>query len=164
MTKRELVDMFKNIIFPKQAEDLLEINYEGLGELDKREYLRDTSILIMLAEKGLKSEQEHVLEKDGTLIVTTEHYKNVGRVLVQYGTNGTLFYQDQEPFMNKPCISSKACEHDKEVVLGKIRAEIEQNAYPIVHGVNNHEKGMTLYGVLQIIDKYKAESEETVEE
>lgn len=46
----------------------------------------------------------------------------------------------------------------------KIRAEIEQNAYPIVHGVNNHEKGMTLYGVLQIIDKYKAESEETVEE
>ena len=42
-------------------------------------------------------EQEPVLEKDGTLIVTTEHYKNVGRVLVQYGTNGTLFYQDREP-------------------------------------------------------------------
>lgn len=40
--------------------------------------------------------------------------------------------------------------------LDKIRAEIEQNAYPIVHGVNNHEKGMTLYGVLQIIDKYRA--------
>lgn len=57
MTKRELVDMFKNIIFPKQAEDLLKINYEGLGELDKREFLRDTLILIMLAEKGLKSEQ-----------------------------------------------------------------------------------------------------------
>ena len=44
--------------------------------------------------------------------------------------------------------------------LNDIRAEIEQNAYPIVHGVNNHEKGMTLYGILQIIDKYKAESEE----
>lgn len=44
-------------------------------------------------------------------------------------------------------------------VLDKIRAEIEQNAYPIVHGVNNHELGMTLYGILQIIDKYKAESE-----
>lgn len=58
MTKRELIDMFKNIIFPKQAEDLLKINYEELGELDKREYLRDTSILIKLAEKGLKSEQE----------------------------------------------------------------------------------------------------------
>ena len=60
MTKREVIDMFKNIIFPKQAEDLLKINYEGLGELDKREYLRDTSTLIMLAEKGLKSEQEIV--------------------------------------------------------------------------------------------------------
>lgn len=60
MTKRELIDMFKNKIFPKQAEDLLKINYEGLGELDKREYLRDTSILIMLAEKGLKTEQDIV--------------------------------------------------------------------------------------------------------
>lgn len=41
----------------------------------------------------------------------------------------------------------------KSDVLDKIRAEIEQNAYPIVHGVNSHEKGMTLYGILQIIDK-----------
>lgn len=40
-------------------------------------------------------------------------------------------------------------------MLDKIRAEIEQNAYPIVHGVNNHEKGMTLYGILQVIDKYR---------
>ena len=46
------------------------------------------------------------------------------------------------------------------IPLDDLRAEIEQNAYPIVHGVNNHEKGMTLYGILQIIDKYKAESEE----
>ena len=52
-------------------------------------------------------------------------------------------------------------EIEQEPVLDKIKAEIEQNAYPIVHGVNNHEKGMTLYGVLQIIDKYKAESEKT---
>jgi hypothetical protein len=45
---------------------------------------------------------------------------------------------------------------DKETVLDQIRAEIEQNAYPIVHGVNNHEKGMTLNGILRVIDKYKA--------
>lgn len=43
----------------------------------------------------------------------------------------------------KPC--------NRAVILGKAieeleRAEIEQNAYPIVHGVNNHELGMTLYG------------------
>ena len=46
-----------------------------------------------------------------------------------------------------------------DAVLDKIRTEIEQNAYPIVHGVNNHEKGMTLYGILQIIDKYKGDKE-----
>lgn len=78
--------------------------------------------------------------------------------------NELLDELEQEPFMNKVCVSSKVCEHDKEVVLGKIRAEIEQNAYPIVHGVNNHELGMTLHGILQVIDKYKAESEKTVEE
>lgn len=44
-------------------------------------------------------------------------------------------------------------------VLDKIIAEIEQNAYPIVHGVNDHELGMTLYGILQVIDKYR-ESED----
>jgi len=54
----------------------------------------------------------------------------------------------------------EAIEMCKVDVLDKIRAEIEQNSYPIVHGVNNHEKGMTLYGILQVIDKYKAESEE----
>lgn len=42
-------------------------------------------------------EQQPILEKDGTLIVTTEHYENVDRVLVQHGTSGTLFYQDHEP-------------------------------------------------------------------
>jgi len=50
-------------------------------------------------------------------------------------------------------------QEEQESILDKIRTEIEQNAYPIVHGVNNHELGMTLYGILQIIDKYKAESE-----
>lgn len=60
----------------------------------------------------------------------------------------------------KGVITDKDCDRlckalDNEDVLDKIRAEIEQNAYPIVHGVNNHEKGMTLYGILQIIDKNK---------
>lgn len=46
---------------------------------------------------------------------------------------------------------------DQKSILDDIRVEIEQNAYPIVHGVNNHEKGMTLYGILQVIDKYRGE-------
>ena len=48
-------------------------------------------------------------------------------------------------------------ELEQEPILDKIKAEIEQNAYPIVHGVNNHEKGMTLYGILQVIDKYRGD-------
>ena len=38
-------------------------------------------------------------------------------------------------------------------VLDKIRAEI-------LHEVNNRKKRMTLYDILQIINKYKTESEE----
>ena len=44
--------------------------------------------------------------------------------------------------------------------LDSVREEIERNAYPIVHGVNNHEKGMTLYGILQVLDNIgKGDSE-----
>lgn len=50
-----------------------------------------------------------------------------------------------------------------EPILDKIRAEIMQNSYPIVHGVNNHEFGMTLYGILQVLDKYKYEAESEAE-
>lgn len=64
-----------------------------------------------------------------------------------------------ELFINKPCVSEQACHEDKMKVLEKIKAEIEQNAYPIVHGVNSHELGMTLYGILQVIDKYMEEGE-----
>ena len=69
-------------------------------------------------------------------------------------------WEPKEPFINKPCVSEQACNEDKMKVLEKIKTEIEAHAYPIVHGVNNHELGMTLYGILQIIDKHMAESEE----
>lgn len=130
MTREEAIEFFK---------DMNKCTYGNLEAVE-------------MAIKAL--EQEPILEKDGTLIVTTEHYKNVGRVLVECGTNGTLFYQDQEPFMNKPCISSKVCEHDKEVVLDKISAEIEEaQTYDGIYIDRAY--------VLEIIDKYKAESEKT---
>lgn len=55
----------------------------------------------------------------------------------------------QEPFMNKPCISSKVCEHDKEVVLDKIRAEI-------LEYIDDLD---TAKEICDIFDKYKAGSE-----
>ena len=64
---------------------------------------------------------------------------------------------EQEPFINKPCVSEKVCEHDKQMVLNKIRAEIEQTS-ETVDGFLMHDG--TKRTVLQIIDKYKAESED----
>jgi len=66
---------------------------------------------------------------------------------------------DNEKYYSKEFMQGYKCgtksQFDEDAkVLEQIRQEIEQNAYPIVHGVNNHEKGMTLYGILQIIDKY----------
>lgn len=44
--------------------------------------------------------------------------------------------------------------------MKQAREEIKQNAYPIVHGVNNHDMGMTLDGIFQVLDKLIEESEE----
>ena len=60
---------------------------------------------------------------------------------------------EQEPFINKPCVSSEVCEHDKQKVLGKIRSEIEQDAFKDVNG----SKYIFVNRVNQILDKYKGE-------
>ena len=85
-----------------------------------------------------------------------EHKENSGDPYIM----AALFIQDnktefpsvtpQEPFINKSCVSSGVCKHDKQKVLDKIRAEID-NA--LSDGMI-HKKT-----VLGIIDKYKAEIE-----
>ena len=93
--------------------------------------------------------------------MTREEQDNAIKVLRNFDLNNpkvNLLLFSAEEITNAFEMAIKALE--QESILDKIRAEIEQNAYPIVHGVNNREKGMTLYGILQIIDKYKAESEE----
>ena len=62
---------------------------------------------------------------------------------------------EQEPFINKPCVSEKVCEHDKQMVLNKIRAKIEDLTY---YWCEVHPRSV-IDDVLAIIDKYKAESE-----
>ena len=70
---------------------------------------------------------------------------------------------EQEPFINKPCVSTEACKYDKNKVLDKIRAEIEEarKCYEVsmdyIDAAKEHELGW----VLEIIDMYKAESEES---
>ncbi len=73
--------------------------------------------------------------------------------------NELLDELEQEPFMNKPCISSKACEHDKEVVLDKIRTEIGNiNLNEVAAKYEDRFYGFQ-QEVIKILDKYKAESE-----
>lgn len=121
------------------------------------------------ARKALK--QEPTLEKDGTLIVTTEHYKNVGRVLVQCGTNGTLFYQDQEPEIVpvavvkfdedklREIVQEKVNEIKKNLIeqyLDKITADIQR-----LRGCSCSCSDGIIDDIEDIIDKYRAESEKT---
>jgi len=80
---------------------------------------------------------------------------------------------EQEPFINKTCVSEKVCEHDKNVVIDKIRAEIETkygqcDICEYFEDYDYEENDISEYrpigniaDILQIIDKYKAESEET---
>lgn len=61
---------------------------------------------------------------------------------------------EQEPFINKPCISSGVCKHDKNEALNRIRAEIMKlQLYKMFEGED------TFYierdDALAIIDKYK---------
>ena len=67
---------------------------------------------------------------------------------------------EQETFINKPCcISGEVCEHDKNVVLDKIRAEIfAEMQYHSGTGeevIQAYADG--LHNAIRIIDKYKAE-------
>lgn len=63
----------------------------------------------------------------------------------------------QEPFINKPCVSSGVCEHDKNKVLDKIRAEIANDWQ--IHKYPSSPFSCGLRRAIEIIDKY-AESED----
>ena len=79
---------------------------------------------------------------------------------------------EQEPFINKPCVSSEVCEHDKQNVLDKIRAEIKAKIEEeeFARSVFRHEEKDTAKAeqctgsifaynnVIRLIDKYTAES------
>lgn len=64
----------------------------------------------------------------------------------------------QEPFINKPCVSGEVCEHDKNKVLDKLRAEIEPTRKMYLD-MNDIDWLNGCDYVLSVIDKYKAESE-----
>lgn len=72
-------------------------------------------------------------------------------------------YNKQEPFINKPCVSSGVCERDKQKVLDKVRAEMLEEM--LSHSGTGEEVIQAyadgLKKGLDILDKYKTESEDT---
>ena len=68
---------------------------------------------------------------------------------------------EQESFINKPCVSEKACEHDKQMVLDRIRADINKQYKWLVNTrYTIRDIDIAFWHILQTIDKYKTESEE----
>lgn len=59
---------------------------------------------------------------------------------------------ENEPFMNKPCISAGVCEHDKMQMLDNLRAEINS----LHNGCGLFNDGVD--ASLKLIDKYRKES------
>ena len=97
-------------------------------------------------------------------------YPNCDHTMQDDVTETIIKALEQEPFINKPCVSSGVCEYDKNKILDRIRAEIEQLStntktnwdgccpdidYPEIEYVDVTKKQL-----LYIIDKYRAESEE----
>ena len=69
---------------------------------------------------------------------------------------------EQQPFINKPCISSGVCYEDKINTLDKIKVEIDLKQYDFMND-KDYDEGIR-FGLMlayQIIDKYKAENEDT---
>ena len=101
-------------------------------------------------------------------------YEENGEHIIGYGTYNpevlSKYLRDyfmpsvtpQEPFINKPCVSEKVCEHDKNVVLDKIRAEIDGIE---INGQVDEYTSFIRTGeqvkqlALNIIDKYKEDKE-----
>lgn len=95
---------------------------------------------------------------------------NMGEIIENLETISKTL--EQEPFINKPCVSGGVCEHDKNKVLDKLRAEIaeygsiwvqyeitgrrDKDIEQLVRGVLSQAKEQ----VLEVIDKYKAEMED----
>jgi hypothetical protein len=89
-------------------------------------------------------------------LATINGEKSSGKIYEGYKL--VLELLENEKFMNKPCISSEVCEHDKNEVLDKVKAEIEKlQTYKMFIG--EEETYVERDDVLAIIDKYIVESE-----
>lgn len=136
----------------------------------------DTILSCERLNSGMRcgASDEEIDEALGVAIETMQKYQEIQEIYQKWNRNygiqtssawiEVIEALEQDPFINKPCISTGVCEHDKNVVLDKIGAEIEEyksRQLTLATGVDDLEKGkqIALEYVLAVLDKYKTESE-----
>lgn len=101
----------------------------------------------------LKLTIEQCLFDPYTMELSTEQISFTEKLTID-ACKGAIDLLEQEPFINKPCVSEGVCHEDKIKVLDKIRNEVKA----LTDGAEPEH--VWNVDVLAIIDKYKAESEE----
>ena len=100
---------------------------------------------------------------DGRLEVGGAFDNTVYKVEDVWRLTKILLSVKPQPFINKPCISEGVCHEDKVNVLKKIRAEIEAKIVRrpwLDFEDKERDRNDAFLEVLEIIDKYKSESED----
>lgn len=81
------------------------------------------------------------------------NYSDIGEQIVT-AFNMAIKALDQDQFISKPCVSSEGCEHDKNKVLEKIKADLEK----LANDEWNTKVGSVSQGLecaLEIIEAYQ---------
>ena len=119
--------------------------------------------------RNKKAEMQNIIQQDGTLVVNTEYYSSVKRVLVENGTNGTLFYAEEEPKTNNWIpVSERLPEENKTVIASTKYGVYPEAKYTKEYGWEwAYEAGADYWKELEDVDAwmalpepYKVESEE----
>lgn len=138
---REIIENYRFILIPYMVNRFKEINYEGQGDSDAKEFMNDFNELCDLALKALEQEP------------------NKDCISRQEALKCFTWTNDKGDAWNKIKLLPPATPKSKTDVLDKIRAEIEQMT-PTYH---NPDWSITdlvpISEVLKRIDKYKAEIE-----
>ena len=152
MTREELKEHCK-----KQIE-MCEIWAISKGEDPHGKIYEEHKLILELLEQEPSRDMEEIKEVINCDADAETKCKMISNILT------AKLHYFEEPFINKPCISSRVCEHDKQNVLEKIRVEIEKAVWEdvIVSLDGTDEVRIPLLDpddVFEILDKYKAESE-----
>ena len=146
MTRKEAIDHIKDVICENNTIKPNIVVFEQEKEA------------LYMAIKALEQKPSRDMEEIKEVINCDADAETKCKMISNILTAKSHYFE--EPFDNRPCISSGVCEHDKQKVLDKIKAEIEQlRLHKAEFLTNDNKVCIDSQEVLNIIDKYKGESE-----